>query len=154
MAFKQTNIFPIDQQPRNAVGLAYPFSTAFDQEKFQTLNSPSSSLSGNVPFKLNYTTSDQIKSNLITFFSTKKGERFLNPNYGTNIFNYLFDQVTDDTARAMEQTIKDELAMVFPQVNLNSLEVLQSIDFNQIKVILNYSIFNNEEDTLEINLNV
>ena len=154
MAFKQTNIFPIDQQPRNAVGLAYPFSTAFDQEKFQTLNSPSSSLSGNVPFKLNYTTSDQTKSNLVTFFSTKKGERFLNPNYGTNIFNYLFDQITDDTARAMEQTIKDELAMVFPQVNLNSLEVLQSIDFNQIKVILNYSIFNNEEDTLEINLNV
>ncbi len=154
MAFKQTNIFPIDQQPRNAVGLAYPFSTAFDREELQTLNSPSSSIAGNVPFKLNYTTSDQTKSNLITFFSTKKGERFLNPNYGTNIFNYLFDQITQDTAKAIEQTIKDELAIVFPQVNLNSIEVLQSVDFNQIKVVIKYSIFNNEEDALEINLNV
>ena len=49
MAIKQTNIFPIDEQPRNAVGVAYPFS--------------SFAVSGSSPFKLNYTTQDQIKSN-------------------------------------------------------------------------------------------
>lgn len=153
MAFKQTNIFPIDQQPRNAVGLAYPFSTAFDQEKLKTLNFNSSSLSGNIPFKLNYTTSDQLKSNVITYFSTKKGERFLNPNYGSNISNYLFEQITDNTVGNIEQLIKDELTLNFPQISLKSIEVLQSIDEQQIVVSLNYSVFNNEEDTLEINFN-
>lgn len=153
MAFKQTNIFPIDQQPRNAVGLAYPFSTAFDQEKLKTLNFNSSSLSGNIPFKLNYTTSDQLKSNVITYFSTKKGERFLNPNYGSNISNYLFEQITDNTVGNIEQLIKDELTLNFPQISLKSIEVLQSIDEQQIVVSLSYSVFNNEEDTLEINFN-
>tara|TARA_Y100001972_G_C7623363_1_gene312648 strand:- start:181 stop:645 length:465 start_codon:yes stop_codon:yes gene_type:complete len=151
MAIKQTNIFPIDQQPRNAVGIAYPFSTTFDQEKLKTLNFNSSSIAGGVPFKLNYTTSDQIKSNIVTYFSTKKGERFLNPNYGSNISNYLFDQITSDTINGIEQLIKDELALNFPQVNLNQVEVLQSIDEQQIVVSLSYAIFNNEEDTLEIN---
>ena len=151
MAIKQTNIFPIDEQPRNAVGIAYPFSNAFDQEQLATLNFNSSSISGEVPFKLNYTTSDQLKSNIVTYFSTKKGERFLNPNYGSNVSNYLFEQITLDTVSNIEQLIKDELALNFPQINLNSVEILQSPEENQIVVLLNYSVFNNEEDTLEIN---
>lgn len=153
MAFKQTNIFPIDQQPRNAVGLAYPFSTAFDQERLKTLNFDSASVAGNVPFKLNYTTSDQLKSNIVTYFSTKKGERFLNPNYGSNISNYLFEQITSNTVGNIEQLIKDELSLNFPQVDLKSIEVLQSIDEQQIVVSFSYTVFNSEEDTLEINFN-
>jgi len=151
MAFKQTNIFPIDKQPRNAVGVSYPFSTAFDQQRLQTLGFSSASLAGSVPFKLNYTTSDQLKSNLVTYFSTKKGERFLNPNYGSNIPLYLFEQINQDTINNIEQLVIDELAINFPQVNLKSIEVLQSIDENQIVVLLNYTVFNNEEETLEIN---
>lgn len=151
MALKQTNIFPIDKQPRNAVGVAYPFSTGFDQQKLQTIGFNSSSLAGNIPFKLNYTTSDQLKSNLITYFSTKKGERFLNPNYGSNISTYLFEQINQDTTNNIEQLIIDELTINFPQVDLKFIEVLQSIDENQIVVLLNYSVFNNEEETLEIN---
>ena len=151
MAFKQTNIFPIDQQPRNAVGLAYPFSNFFTQDQLQTLNTPSSSLAGNVPFKLNYTTSDQLKSNITTYFSTKKGERFLNPNYGSNVFNQLFDPMTPVLGENLEQLIKDELQLNFPQVNLTSVEILQSTDSHTIVVSLGYRVFNNEEDTLEIN---
>lgn len=153
MAIKQTNIFPIDQQPRNAVGIAYPFSNGIDQQKLQTLGFNSSSISGDVPFKLNYTTSDQLKANLITYFSTRKGERFLNPNYGSNISNLLFEQITSETGGNIEQLVKDELALNFPQINLKSVEILQSIDKQQIVVSLNYSVFNNEEDTLEINFN-
>jgi len=151
MAIKQTNIFPIDEQPRNAVGIAYPFSTAFDQEQLKTLNFNSSSIAGNIPFKLNYTTSDQIKSNVVTYFSTRKGERFLNPNYGSNISNYLFDPITNNTAGNVEQLIKDELALNFPQISLKEIEVLQSVDEQQIVISLSYTVFNNEEDTLEIN---
>ena len=93
MAIKQTNIFPIDLQPRNAVGIAFPFS--------------SFAVSGSAtPFKLNYTTKDQIKSNLIVYFSTNKGERPLNPNYGGGLKNILFEQLTSNTANVVEKIIK------------------------------------------------
>lgn len=139
MAIKQTNIFPIDLQPRNAVGIAFPFSNF--------------AVSGSTPFKLNYTTKEQIKSNLIVYFSTNKGERPLNPNYGGGLKNVLFEQLTSNTLDVVEKIIKDELASQFPEVQLKKLEVFDSPDDYTLTVVMSYTVLNNEEDTLEINFN-
>jgi len=139
MATKQFNIFPLDQQPRKAVGLSYPFSNT--------------GVMGSVPFKLNYTTADQIKSNLFVYFSTDVGERYLNPDYGSNFKKFVFEQVNAGTYQNIERVIKDDLALYFPQVNLISLDITGNPDELQINIAMTYSIFNNEEDTLEINLN-
>lgn len=139
MAIKQTNIFPIDLQPRNAVGVAFPFSNF--------------AVSGSTPFKLNYTTKEQIKSNLIVYFSTNKGERPLNPNYGGGLKNVLFEQLTSNTLDVVEKIIKDELASQFPEVQLKKLEVFDSPDDYTLTVVMSYTVLNNEEDTLEINFN-
>lgn len=140
MAIKQTNIFPIDQQPRNAVGIAYPFSEF--------------AVSGSAPFKLNYTTKDQIKSNLIVWFTTNKGERPLNPDYGGGLKNILFEQLTTDTFEIVEKRIKDDLSIYFPEVYLTNLEVLEDIDNNTLNVNMSYTVFNNNEDNLELNFNL
>jgi phage baseplate assembly protein W len=140
MAIKQTNIFPIDQQPRNAVGVAYPFSEF--------------AVSGSTPFRLNYTTKDQIKSNLIVWFTTNKGERPLNPDYGGGLKNILFEQLTTDTFEIVEKRIKDDLSIYFPEVYLTNLEVLEDIDNNTLNVNMSYTVFNNNEDNLELNFNL
>jgi len=137
MAIKQTNIFPLDKQPRKGVGIAYPFS--------------SYSVSGSgSPFKLNYTTNDQLKSDLIIFFTTNKGERPLNPNYGGGLKNVLFEQLNDKTYDIVYKKITDGLKLYFPQVNLKNLDILENIENNELKVVMSYTIFNNE-DTLELN---
>ena len=139
MAIKQTHIFPIDQQPRNAVGIAYPFS--------------SQAVSGSIPFKSNYTTTDQLKSNLVIYFSTNKGERPLNPGYGGGIKELLFEQITSNTFDVVEQTIKDGLSTQFPHVNLKNLEVLENIENNSLTIVMSYTVFNNREENLEITFN-
>ena len=141
MAIKQTNIFPIDQQPRNAVGLAYPFS------EFAVSGS-------STPFRLNYTTKDQIKSNLTIFFTTNKGERPLNPNYGGGLKDVLFEQLTSNTFELVEKRIVDDLTIYFPEVSLKNIDILEDIDNNQMKIIMSYTVFNNNEDTLEINFDL
>lgn len=140
MAIKQTNIFPIDKQPRNAVGLSYPF-TAF-------------SPSGSIPFKLNYTTKDQLRSNLTVFFTTSPNERPLNPDYGGGLYEFLFEPFTNDTFDLMERRIKEDLALYFPEVSLKSLDVSQDVDNNTVNIAISYTVFNNEEDTLEINFEI
>ena len=152
MATKQTNIFPIDQQPRNAVGLAYPFSTAFDQNQIASLNFNSSSIAGNSPFKLNYTTEDQIRSNLVIYFSTFRGERYLNPDYGGGLRDMIFEQINDNTLYNIEKLIRDELAINFPSVNLKAVEVSATPDEHEIVTSVSYTVFNNENiNTIEIN---
>lgn len=138
MAIKQTNIFPIDTQPQKAVGIAYPFS-AFAVSGSST------------PFKSNYTTKDQIKSNLIIFFMTNPGERYLNPNYGGGITRMLFEQLTENTYDIVYKKITDNLKIYFPNVNLLNLEVLENPDGNEMKIVMSYTVFN-DEDTLEITL--
>lgn len=140
MAIKQTNIFPIDQQPRNAVGLAYPFSEF--------------AVSGSTPFRLNYTTQEQIKSNLIIYFTTSPGERPLNPNYGGGLQSFVFEQLSSNTLELVEKRIKDELAVVFPEVRLKKLEVEENIDKNTLNLVMSYTVFNNNEDSIEINFNL
>lgn len=147
MAIKQTNIFPIDQQPRNAVGLAYPFSS------FAISGSATDVIRGGdtTPFRLNYTTKDQIKSNLTIFFTTNKGERPLNPDYGGGLKDIVFEQLTQNTFEIVEKRIKDSLAVFFPEVKLVNLEVLENPDINQLRIVMSYTVFNTNEDTLEIN---
>lgn len=137
MAIKQTNIFPLDKQPRKAVGIAYPFSAY----------AVSASAS---PFKLDYTTTEQLKSNLIVFFTTSKGERPLNPNYGGGLREILFEQLSDKTYDIVHKRITDGLSTHFPQIDLKNLEILENVDANELKVVMSYTVFNNE-DTLELN---
>jgi phage baseplate assembly protein W len=140
MAIKLNNIFPVDEQPRNAVGVAFPFTQY--------------AVSGSAtPFKSNFTTRDQLKSNLVVYFSTSKGERPLNPNYGGGLKDLLFEPLGGNINEIAEKKIRDNLAIDFPQVNLQSLEIFQNPEMNQLLVVMRYITVNNEEDTLEINFN-
>ena len=156
MAIKQTNIFPIDQQPRNAVGLAYPFSSGNGKDISPSIlgSTNTGSIDFTSPFKLNYTTRDQVKSNLTMFFTTNRGERPLNPDYGGGLKDILFEQLSDNTFEIVEKRIKDNLAIFFPEVSLKNLEVLEDIDNNTLNIVMSYTVFNNNEDNLEINFNL
>ena len=151
MAIKQTNIFPIDKQPRNAVGIAYPFSNGGGRITPPSTLGTTSTSAFSTPFKLNYTTKDQIKSNLTVFFTTNKGERPLNPDYGGGLKDILFEQLSSNTLDIVEKRIKNDLALFFPEVEVKNLDILENTDNNTLTVVMSYTLFNNEQDTLELN---
>ena len=63
MAYGAKKIFPIDKKPRVAIGVGIPF------------NQPG-------VFSSTYLTQDAIKTNLINYFLTNAGERYMNPSFG------------------------------------------------------------------------
>ena len=81
MAFGAKKIFPLDTKPSVAVGVSLPF------------NAP------NV-FRSTYLTKDAIKTNLINFFLTNQGERYLNPLFGGDLRAFIFEQITNDNLDA------------------------------------------------------
>jgi len=148
MAIKQTNIFPLDKQPRKAVGIAYPFSA------FAASGTGSEERGSEItPFKSNYTTREQVKSNLSVFFTTNKGERPLNPNYGGGLKDLLFEQLDNKAYDIVYKRVTDGLSVYFPEVEVKELEVLENVDQNELKIVMSYTVFNNEKDTLELNFN-
>ena len=132
MAFNPQQIYPIDLNASKAVGVDIPFN-------------------GNAVFKSNYLTKDAIKNNLINFFLTNPGERYLNPTFGGGLRAFIFEQITNDNLDFLREDINSKLINYFPNVQVDDLTVTGQIDTNQITVTLKYSVINtNITDNLEI----
>jgi phage baseplate assembly protein W len=123
MAFGAKKIFPIDQRPGTAVGVAIPF------------NAPA-------VFFSTYTTQDAIRNNLLNFFLTNQTERYLNNLFGANLRAFIFEQITNDNLDGLKENIQSLIAQYFTNIRVDSLNILQQPDYNEITVDLKYSIIN------------
>ena len=131
MPFDTQQIYPIDFDKSAAVGVDIP------------LNAPA-------VFRPNYTTKDAIKNNLINYFLTNPGERYLNP-IGGGLRAFVFEQITTNNLDFLEERISSDLNTFFPNILVGNLEILRQEDFNTITVKLTYNVINtNINDTLEI----
>jgi phage baseplate assembly protein W len=128
----QTN--PINLNKNITIGISLPFSA------------PSA-------FRSTYSFKDQLKYNLVNFLLTNKGERILNPNFGTNIRRQLFNQIDEDIYENLITEISDSIVLYFPDITIEKLDVVPTYDSNLITVNLSYRInISNEKDTITINL--
>ena len=133
MAFEAKKINPLDLQPRKAIGVSLPFS-------------------GLSVFNSTFTTKDAIKNNLINFFLTGKGERFLNPTFGTGLRNLLFENITKQNVDAIDGEVRDSLRNNFPQVVPVNINTVGSPAENTVTFSMRYQIQDTGiEDTVAIN---
>jgi len=132
MAYNAQKIPPIDFKPSVGVGINLP-------------------LNGKACFNTTFTTQEAIKNNLINWFLTNKGERPLNPNFGGNLREFLFTQITDDNLDFLQEDIQSQINTYFPNINVDRLEVTSQPDLNIINVLLKYNVQNtNINDSLNI----
>ena len=133
MAFNSKKIFPIDLQPRKALGVKLP-------------------LSAKAVFESTYQTKDAIRNNLINYFLTGIGERYLNPTFGTPVRNLLFENITQDNINNIKTTVNRGLKEYFPLVVPNDFRVTGNPDQNNVSLFLRYSIRDTSiEDEVVIN---
>jgi phage baseplate assembly protein W len=134
MAFQIQKISPLDLQPRKAVGVSVPFT-------------------GRAVFNSTYTTQDALKSNIINFFLTDRGERFFNPNFGAGLRAIVFEQMTSDKIEEIESLIRTGMSTWFPNVVVNNVQIQDLPDSNTVTVFLTYSVpyTNIQQDTVVIN---
>ena len=117
------NQFPVDLQPSTAVGVSINFTGG-----------------GDAVFNQNYSTADQIKSNLINYFLTQKGERPMQPNFGANMRDFVFEQIASPQNDLLIDRVKTEIANNFPAVSLQDVQLFTSEDYNTVQVSIKYSI--------------
>jgi len=135
MAFGARQIYPNDLRPSVGIGVDLPFS-------------------GPIAFIPNYQTKDAIKNNLINYLLTNPGERIENPSFGAGLRQYIFSQITNNNLEFIQEDLQGKINTNFPEISLDFVEVLQSVNANTIQVNINYSIPNTGiNDTLELNFN-
>jgi phage baseplate assembly protein W len=131
MAYRIPNKNPIDIGSRVAIGVSIPF------------NSPQ-------VFTQTYTTQEQIKSNIINYVLTDKGERIFNPTFGSNIRKSVFENITQDLLQILEITLNEDLSNYFPNVNFTNITVTPNYDENSISIQIEYSLYNGPINEINI----
>lgn len=157
MAVRLPNKHPLDINKRVAVGVSIPFNgkgTTFNNLLY-TGSAGSDNLSptystGNSVFNSTYTTVDQIKSNMINYILTNKGERVLNPNFGSNLRAFIFENITESNLRALEIKLNNDITSNFPSVNIISITLTPSYEQNAIQLDIVYSIYGSEAQNIQI----
>lgn len=75
-------------------------------------------------FDQNYNTTDQVKSNIVNLLKTNKGERLMQPEFGSGLREILFSQMDDsEYAAAIEDTITNAFERWMPYVTVDTIDV-------------------------------
>jgi phage baseplate assembly protein W len=97
----------------------------------------------NTAFAQSFTTREQVSSNIKNLLLTKKGERILQPEFGSGLQELLFDFNNDELPTKIEDTITAALEQWLPYVTIDSIDVEQTDylkDRNRANVSIKFKI--------------
>jgi len=102
-------------------------------------------------FDLNKLSIDDVKSSIYFVLSTRKGERWMNPDFGCDFYEYLFDLNDQISYDSIINSIKRDIKSFVSNVEISNVEILP--DYNEklidIRIIFSYSEANSvKQDTL------
>tara|TARA_B100000287_G_scaffold124991_1_gene117094 strand:- start:2849 stop:3241 length:393 start_codon:yes stop_codon:yes gene_type:complete len=102
----------------------------------------------NITFKKHPVTDDlvvskdasAIKQAIVNLLLTNKGERLMNPNYGSDIRSYLFEPLDYGTANAITTNIRYSIDRWEPRITVSRIKAYPNFDDNGFDVEMSYSI--------------
>ena len=102
----------------------------------------------NITFKKHPVTNDvvvsrdasAIKQAIVNLLLTNKGERLMNPEYGSDIRRYLFEPLDYGTANQITGNIKSTIDAFEPRISVLNLRALPNDDDNGFDVEMTYEI--------------
>ena len=83
---------------------------------------------------------DAILNSLRNIFSTRKGERFLVPEFGCNLYRYLFEPISEYTGNKIGNEIVTAIETWEPRVTLKVVNVVGNPDIHQYDVTISLVI--------------
>ena len=116
---QRIRVNPLDLQKNIAIGVSLPFN-------------------GPGVFNSTYSTKEQTKSNLVNLLLTSAGERIMNPNFGTELRNFLFEGINEDNIGLLKTSLLNSIAIYIPGITVTSIDVASNPDYNLINLSVNY----------------
>ena len=74
-------------------------------------------------FNQAFSSFEQAKANLKNLLLTKKGERVMQPNFGTGIHELLFEPMNDEFEIKLQETITKNVNYWLPYINIEEIDI-------------------------------
>ena len=88
-------------------GIAFPFNDSPDGKYL----------------KLTQTANDEIRTDLIHLLLTRKGSRYFLPDFGTRLYEYIFEPLDSPTFNNIESEIKQSCEKYLPQLLITNISI-------------------------------
>lgn len=89
----------------------------------------------------NENTADKVKSQLMHIVFTPKGQRIRNPEFGTDLIKFIFDQNDEMTWESVKTEIRESVTRWSNNLSLRNISVVKNEnDESQVFVRLDYSV--------------
>lgn len=112
-------------------GITFPFRDSFDGKYLDTTDYAD----------------QEIRSNLIHLLLTRKGARYFLPDFGTRLYEYIFEPLDGPTFNQIESEIRDSVQTYIPNLQINNISVYAATDdLTNITVTTQNEVINNTFD--------
>ena len=114
----------------------------------------------NITFKNHPVTNDvvvskdasAIKQAIVSLLLTNKGERLMNPKYGSDIRSYLFEPLDYGTAAQIKANIRSTIDRFEPRISISDLKCLPNYNDNGFDVEMTYIIRGSDEPPVTVDI--
>ena len=97
-------------------------------------------------FEQAFTTFDQAKANLRNLLATRRGERIMQPNFGTGLHSLLFEPMTDGVfEEKLQNTITQAVSFWLPYITIQQIDIRMTDemkDRNLAEMSITFSVNN------------
>jgi phage baseplate assembly protein W len=91
-------------------GINFPFRDSFDGKYLD----------------LSVSNDEEVRSNLIHLLLTRKGSRYYLPNFGTRLYEFIFEPLDGPTFSDVESEIRDSVGRYMPGVLVTNVEIKEA----------------------------
>jgi phage baseplate assembly protein W len=70
----------------------------------------------------------EIRANLIHLILTRRGSRYYLPDFGTRIYEFIFDQNDSITHNLIEEEIREGVKKFIPNLDINTISIMSAED--------------------------
>lgn len=119
---KEYSYQTLDLQPDVAIGVMLPFG------KPKGL------------FQLSYTTEQQAVSNLKSLLLTRKGERLFQPNFGSDVYSLMFENINSDLSSQLDESLREDIEYWLPYIIIDDIHIEVIEDRNYVRIELSFRV--------------
>jgi len=136
MAYKIVEVDTNAEDANVAIGVKFPF------------NAPG-------VFAKSFTTFEQASTNIKSLLLTRKGERYEQPNFGTELLNLVFEPNISELKDFVSTTINDAVNFWLPYITITELNIVTGEDdptlVHNLKISIRFTVTgSNSEETITI----
>jgi phage baseplate assembly protein W len=121
-ARKEYSYNPLDLDDNVAIGVQLPFGK-----------------NGGL-FSLSYTTEQQSISNLKNLLLTRKGERPFQPEFGSDVYSLLFENIGSSLSDNLSQSLTDDINFWLPYIIIDNINIDAQPDNNYVRIELSFRV--------------